>query len=230
MKRSEINAIMRDADDFIRSHGFHLPPFAYWSPEVWAAVGEEAREIVECGLGWDITDFGSGDYPNIGLFLFTIRNGRPQNLRQMRGKLYCEKLLIVGEGQVTPLHFHWHKTEDIINRGGGDLVLQLYNATPDERLADTPVTVSVDGVRRTAPAGGKIVLTPGESITLVDHCYHEFWAEGGRVLAGEVSLVNDDAADNRFYRPVGRFPQIVEDAAPLHLLTQDYGRFTTIAS
>ena len=227
MKRSEINAIMRDADDFIRSHGFHLPPFAYWTPEVWATTGDEAREIVECDLGWDITDFGSGNYEKVGLFLFTIRNGHPANLKRMRGKLYCEKLLISDIDQVTPMHFHWHKTEDIINRGGGNLVIQLYNAAPDERLCDTDVVVSVDGVRRTVPAGGKVVLTPGESITLEDHCYHEFWAEGGRVLVGEVSLVNDDTKDNRFYRPVGRFPQIEEDAAPLYLLMQDYSRYTT---
>jgi D-lyxose ketol-isomerase len=225
MKRSEINAIMRDADAFIRSHGFHLPPFAYWTPEAWVVAGAEAREIAECGLGWDITDFGSGNYEKCGLFLFTIRNGRPENLKLMRGKLYCEKILIVDIDQVTPMHFHWHKTEDIINRGGGNLVIRLYNATPDEGLGGSDVTVSVDGVRRTVPAGGKISLTPGESITLVDHCYHEFWAEGGRVLAGEVSLVNDDAADNRFYRPVGRFPEIAEDAAPLYLLAQDYTRY-----
>ena len=137
MKRSEINAIMRDADDFIRSHGFHLPPFAYWTPEVWATTGDEAREIVECDLGWDITDFGSGNYEKVGLFLFTIRNGHPENLKRMRGKLYCEKLLISDIDQVTPMHFHWHKTEDIINRGGGNLVIQLYNAAPDERLCDT---------------------------------------------------------------------------------------------
>ena len=229
MKRSEINAIMCDADDFIRSHGFRLPPFAYWTPAVWAAMGDEAREIVECDLGWDITDFGSGNYEKVGLFLFTIRNGHPANLKRMRGKLYCEKLLISDIDQVTPMHFHWHKTEDIINRGGCNLVIQLYNAAPDERLSDTDVVVSVDGVRRTVPAGGKVVLTPGESITLEDHCYHEFWAEGGRVLVGEVSLVNDDTKDNRFYRPVGRFPQIEEDAAPLYLLMQDYSRYTTVA-
>jgi D-lyxose ketol-isomerase len=229
MKRSEINAIMRDADDFIRSHGFHLPPFAYWTPEAWAAMGEEAREVVECDLGWDITDFGSGDYEKVGLFLFTIRNGHPENLKRMRGKLYCEKLLISDIDQVTPMHFHWHKTEDIINRGGGNLVIQLYNAAADERLSDTDVVVSIDGVRRTVSAGGKVMLTPGESITLEDHCYHEFWAEGGRVLVGEVSLVNDDTKDNRFYRPVGRFPQIEEDAAPLYLLMQDYSRYITFA-
>ena len=225
MKRSEVNAIIQDADAFIRSRGFHLPPFAYWTPQVWATKGPEVREIVERGLGWDITDFGSGDYRKIGLAVFTIRNGHPENLKRMRGKLYCEKVLVVGVDQVTPMHFHWTKTEDIINRGGGNLVIQLYNATPDEGLADTDVTVSIDGVWRTVPAGGKVVLTPGESITLVDHCYHEFWAEGSPVLAGEVSLVNDDTADNRFYRPVGRFPEIVEDVPPLYLLVQDYARY-----
>jgi len=225
MKRSEVNAIIQDADAFIRSRGFHLPPFAYWTPQVWATKGPEVREIVERGLGWDITDFGSGDYQKVGLAVFTIRNGHPENLKRMRGKLYCEKILVVGEDQLTPMHFHWTKTEDIINRGGGNLVIQLYNATPDEGLADTEVTVSIDGVQRTVPAGGKVVLTPGESITLVDHCYHEFWAEGGRVLAGEVSLVNDDNTDNRFYGPVGRFPEIAEDVPPLYLLVQDYARY-----
>lgn len=225
MKRSEINTIMRDADAFIREHGFHLPPFAYWSPQEWALKGAEVREIVECGLGWDITDFGGGDYARVGLFLFTIRNGHSRNLKQMRGKLYCEKLLISDVGQVTPMHFHWGKTEDIINRGGGDLVIRLYNATAGEGLADTDVTVSVDGMQRVVRAGGKVVLTPGESITLVDHLYHEFWGEGSRVLVGEVSLVNDDTADNRFLAPIGRFPEIEEDEPPLHLLTKDYARF-----
>lgn len=41
MKRSEINAIMREADAFMKAHGFHLPPFAYWTPEDWRSKGEE---------------------------------------------------------------------------------------------------------------------------------------------------------------------------------------------
>src|SRR5512137_281463 len=210
MKRSEINAIIREADDFIRAHGFHLPPFAHWTPDEWKAKGPEVREIVDRKLGWDVTDFNLGEYRKMGLLLFTIRNG---DVKDPESKPYAEKIMMVDVDQITPMHFHWHKTEDIINRGGGNLVIQLYNATPDERLSDTDVVVSVDGVRRTVPAGRKVILTPGESITLEDHCYHEFWAEGGRVLVGEVSLVNDDTADNRFYRRVGRFPQIDEDAA-----------------
>jgi len=225
MKRSEINAIMHDAKVFIQERGFHLPPFAHWTPQDWTTKGPEAREIVENQLGWDITDFGQGDYPRAGLFLFTIRNGHPHNLKTMQGKIYAEKIMIVAVDQVTPLHFHWHKTEDIINRGGGKLAIQLYNSTPDEKLAATDVTVSLDGITRTVKAGGLVTLSPGESITLPPHLYHKFWGAESRVLVGEVSVVNDDKADNRFHQKMGRFPQIEEDEPPLHLLVTDYAKF-----
>ncbi len=228
MKRSEINAIMADADAFIRSRGFYLPPFAYWTPADWATQGEEVREIVDRELGWDITDFGSGDYRNVGLFIFTIRNGDPANLPKLGGKLYAEKILVCDPGQVTPMHFHWRKTEDIINRGGGDLIIQLYNATADEGLAGSDVTVSTDGVVRTVKAGDTVRLRPGESITLPGRLYHKFWGDRERVLVGEVSLVNDDNTDNRFYEPVGRFPEIEEDEPPRYLLCKDYARYYRI--
>jgi len=225
MKRSEINAIMREADAFIKARGFYLPPFAYWTPEDWSTKGEEVREIVENGLGWDITDFGSGDFERQGLFLFTLRNGHPRNWQTLQGKLYAEKIMIVGVDQVTPMHFHWNKSEDIINRGGGKLVIQLYNATDDEGLADTDVAVSIDGMRRVVRAGDSVVLGPGESITLPTRLYHKFWGAQERVLVGEVSMVNDDNADNRFYRSIGRFPEIEEDEGPVYLLTTDYARY-----
>ncbi len=225
MKRSQINAIMAEADAFARAHHFYLPPFAYWTPEEWRRKGPEAREIVEHNLGWDITDFGLGDYAGMGLFLFTIRNGSVDNLRLGQGKVYAEKLLIVDVDQVTPYHFHWQKVEDIINRGGGKLLLQLYNSTPEGGLDDTDVTVSLDGVVRTLRAGAIVTLGNGESITLPTGLYHKFWGAEGRVLVGEVSTVNDDHTDNRFLDPVGRFPEIEEDEPPLHLLMGDYGRY-----
>ena len=154
MKRSEINAIMQEAKRFLAHNQFHLPPFAAWTPDEWRAKGSEVREITESQLGWDITDFGSGDFLKRGLFLFTLRNGRLANLQSMQGKLYAEKIMIVEIGQVTPLHFHWQKTEDIINRGGGKLVVQLYNSTADDQLAQGEITVSLDGVTHTVPAGG----------------------------------------------------------------------------
>ena len=225
MKRSEINSIIRSADAFIRTQGFYLPPFAYWTAQDWQEKGVEVSEIVESSMGWDITDFGLGDFAKFGLFLFTLRNGNPKNLESGNGKFYAEKIMVVEDGQKTPLHFHWSKMEDIINRGGGKLKLRLYPASADESLVRTgEVNFSVDGCRRRINAGEVVTLDPGESITLQQLCYHEFWGEG-RVLVGEVSLVNDDNHDNRFFQSVGRFPMIEEDEAPLHLLVGDYDKY-----
>lgn len=230
MKRSEINRIIRKADAFLTDRQFHLPPFAYWKPVDWRAKGEEVREIVDRGLGWDITDFGRGDFEGCGLFLFTIRNGDPAHLGSGRGKLYAEKVLVVEPDQLTPLHLHRVKTEDIINRGGGRLGLKLYWESGEGELDDRDVVVRVDGVPRTVAAGGTVVLEPGESITLPDGLYHAFWGIDRRVLVGEVSLVNDDATDNYFYEDVGRFPEIEEDEDPLHLLVNDYERYVAYAT
>ncbi len=222
MKRSEINAIIRDADAFLRLSGFYLPPFAYWTLEDWQSKREEAHEIIDRRLGWDVTDFGQGNYRNVGLCLFTLRNGSPENLTTLRGKTYAEKILIVDRGQVTPLHFHRIKMEDIINRGGGKLVVQLYNSTPDERLDPSDVVVNTDGLKHTIQAGDKVILHPGESITIPQYCYHTFWAEESRALVGEVSLVNDDSLDNRFYEQMDRFSMVEEDELPFRLLVSDY--------
>jgi D-lyxose ketol-isomerase len=229
MKRSEINSIMRDSNAFIQQHCFFLPPFAYWKPEEWSHKGEEVAEIVNRQLGWDITDFGSGDFEHIGLFVFTIRNGDPENLKLGMGKLYAEKILIVNVNQVTPMHFHWKKVEDIINRGGGNLKIQVYNSTANDQLDDTDVNVSVDGIKRVVPAGEVITLSPGESITITEHLYHKFWGAENRVLVGEVSTVNDDRTDNRFLEPVGRFPEIEEDSPPMHLLCTDYPTYYNLS-
>jgi len=224
MKRSRLNDLMRRAVSFMEERGFHLPPFAFWGPKEWTEKGERYDEIRDNQLGWDITDFGRGDFNNIGLLLFTLRNGNPY--LDKYDKTYAEKVLIVEEGQVTPYHFHWNKMEDIINRGGGNLMIELRNSTPEEKLAETPVEIVVDGRRSTIEAGERIRLTPGESITLCPGLYHKFWAEEGqgRVLAGEVSQVNDDDRDNRFLEQekVSRFSELEEDEEPLYLLANEY--------
>ncbi len=225
MKRSEINAVMQDVDAFLHRLQFHLPPWAYWSLDEWVARKADAQEVIDRRLGWDITDFGRGNFREYGLFLFTIRNGTLDALRAGKGKSYCEKILVGDPGQMNPLHYHWTKTEDIINRGGGNLIVQLYNATPESGLAESDVIVMCDGVKRTVPAGGTLCLKPGESVTLEPYCWHRFWFEAGRVLMGEVSLVNDDNTDNCFNELLGRFPTVEEDEAPLHLLVNDYALF-----
>ena len=220
MKRSEVNAVINEMKDFLETHRFMLPEWAYWPPERWKGAYERCFEIVDNKLGWDITDFGSGNFDRTGLSLFTIRNGNWDK----KDKMYCEKIMVAGEEQVTPMHYHWNKTEDIINRGGGNLVMELHYATPDDRLSNDQVTVSIDGVLTTVEAGKPLILRPGQSICLRSHLYHRFYGEkgSGMVLIGEVSLVNDDSNDNKFYEPVGRFPEIVEDVRPVHLLVNDY--------
>ncbi len=223
MKRSEINATMKKALALFEEYKISLPPFVKWTPEQWAAKGPEAQEIRDNMLGWDITDFGQGDFSKIGLFLITLRNGNQADPEKYP-KPYAEKLMMVQENQITPMHFHWFKMEDIINCGGGNLMIELYNSTPDEQLSDTDITVTMDGVKHTFPAGTVVRLTPGESITLTRGLYHRFWGEEGKgtVLVREVSMTNDDNTDNRFYDPTGRFPEIEEDEAPLYLLCNEY--------
>ena len=223
MKRSEINSIIRSANAFMSEKQFVLPPWSKWDVKDWIKNKNESEEIIRNMLGWDITDFGSGDFYKRGLFLFTIRNGK----FNVDKKPYAEKIMIVEENQETPMHFHWAKMEDIINRGGGNLVIELYNATSENKLDTTTVHFKTDGITRTVKAGGKVILTPGESICLEPGMYHRFYGEAGKgkVLVGEVSMVNDDSKDNCFYETVGRFPVIEEDEKPLHLLVCDYSKF-----
>jgi D-lyxose ketol-isomerase len=224
LKRSRVNDIIRESDSFIRSFGYVLPPFAYWTPEEMQA--RRPSGIVDARLGWDITDYGQGKFQELGLFLFTVRNGRPADLSRGRGMLYAEKIMISRKNQLSPMHRHVVKAEDIINRGGGTLVLELF--MPDREGNIDPsaeVEVPADGVVRKLPAGGLLKLAAGESVTLLPGVWHGFWGEGGDVLVGEVSTVNDDLTDNIFRDPIGRFSQIEEDEAPLHLLVSDYERW-----
>lgn len=223
MKRSRINEIIREADAFIRSFGYFLPPFAYWSPAEMKHRRGEIDMIVERRMGWDITDYGQGRFDELGLFLFTVRNGIAADLERGEGMLYAEKIMISREEQISPMHRHYAKAEDIINRGGGALVLELFMPAADGTIDEkAEVSVPVDGIRRQLPAGGRLKLRPGESVTLMPGVWHAFWGEGGDVLIGEVSTVNDDLTDNWFRDPIGRFSSVEEDEAPLHLLVSDY--------
>ncbi len=223
MKRSEINQLIKDALVFFDRMNFKLPPWGYWSPVDWKQNRKNCEEIFENRLGWDLTDFGTGNFQATGLLLFTIRNG---NLKR-DSKPYAEKIMIVDENQVTPMHFHWSKMEDIINRGGGNLVMELLPSDEDEDFADHPFEVSLDGIRRTFQPGDRVTLLPGASITLYQGLYHKFYGEPGKgkVLVGEVSAVNDDHSDNHFHGGIGRFPEIIEDEPPVHLLVSDYQKF-----
>ena len=222
MKRSEINEAIKYMEELIRKHKFELPPFCNWTPEEWQTKNEEYDEIRDNMLGWDITDYGLGDWEKVGFALITIRNGNQKDERYK--KTYAEKLLMLKEGQHSPMHFHWTKSEDIINRGGGTLIIHLYNDNGNGEFADSDVLVNADGRSYYVKAGTGVELKPGESITLWPHQYHDFDVKTGTgdVLIGEVSMCNDDTSDNRFFEEVGRFPIIEEDVLPYRLLCNEY--------
>ena len=224
MKRSEINRALREMEGMLAKYRFSLPPFCRFSPEEWANKGHEYDEIRHNMLGWDITDYGLGDFDRVGFSLITLRNGNLAR-QDLYPKPYAEKLLYIREGQYSPNHFHWHKMEDIINRGGGTLLIRVFNSLPDEEMDRVSgVTVHLAGVVRTVPAGTQVRLEPGMSISIQPRLYHDFTVEPGTgpVLIGEVSQVNDDNTDNRFNPPVGRFPAIEEDEPPYRLLCNEY--------
>lgn len=224
MKRSQINTAIQRMEEMAVRHGFSLPPFCGFSPEDWKGKGHEYDEIRDNMLGWDVTDYGQGDFENLGFSLITLRNGNLA-LKDKYPKTYAEKLLYLEQTQYSPLHFHWSKMEDIINRGGGNVLIRVYNATPDEAgFCDGDVRVCSDGRTYFVPAGTQVRLCPGESISIYPYMYHDFTVEKGTgaVLLGEVSMCNDDVNDNRFHKPLGRFSSVEEDAPPYRLLCNEY--------
>ena len=224
MNRSQINAALREMEEMIRAYRIALPPFCGFSPEQWKSLGHEYDEVRDCMLGWDITDYGLGDFDRVGFSLITLRNGN-RAMPERYPKVYAEKLLYLKEGQYSPMHFHWYKTEDIINRAGGNVLIRVFNSLPDEEIDRvSPVTVHVDGCESVVPAGTQVRLRPGQSICITPYLYHDFEVEpgSGPVLLGEVSQCNDDEHDNRFNPPVGRFPAIEADAPPYRLRCSEY--------
>lgn len=223
MKRSEINAAIRWVMDTLKSRGVRLPALAYWSPEEIRARRRDIDVVRRLALGWDVTDFGSGDFANIGAVLYTVRNGLVDD--GSVGVPYCEKYIVMRDGQRMPSHYHAFKTEDIINRFGGRLAIRLWNAIPGTvRTLDTEVVVDMDGFRRSIPAGEEIYVLPGESITLAPNVAHQIASEkgSGDVILGEVSKINNDNTDNFFLDGAPRFTKVEEDEPPIHLLCNEY--------
>lgn len=224
MKRSQINYAIDKAHAIAETFRVCLPEFAFFTADAWRKQPlEEWGEVLDLQLGWDITDFGRGDFGKVGLTLLTLRNGALNSTAYP--KPYAEKMLQIQQEQQTPWHFHRYKMEDILNRGGGDLCMQLGWAT-DEALFDErrTVEVRVDGRRRTFKPGETLVLKPGQGVCLPPRLYHRFWAEKAFVLGWEISMVNDDKCDNHFLEPGGRFPAIEEDVPVKWLLCNEYNR------
>ena len=103
MKRSEINKALKELEAMCREYKCYLPPFCGFTPEQWQSIGHEYDEVRDCMLGWDITDYGLGDFDKVGFSLITIRNGN-RKMPEKYPKVYAEKLLYIKEGQYAPNH------------------------------------------------------------------------------------------------------------------------------
>lgn len=230
MNRTTINQSIRDALAVARHFQFALPPYAHWTPAEWDEAGAEHDEVRHCMLGWDVTDFGSGDFENIGRVLFTLRNGRTNDPRYP--KPYAEKLLVDPENQRAPAHYHRSKREDIICRHGGNILVQLTRATPEGQPGSESFSIQVNGGTRLLSPGEIVRLRPGESLTIPPGTIHQFWAEEGTgwefegkrySLSSEISSVCDDWNDNVFFASwAARFPKVVEDAPRDFYLCGEY--------
>ncbi len=222
LNRSQINASISSAIEIFARYSIHLPPFAFWTTEEWRHKGHEADELRNCMLGWDVTDFCSGRFAQIGRTLFTLRNG---SVRQPGyGKTFAEKLILDPEGQRAPAHFHIFKTEDIINRAGGNVLVQLSKATAENTRSPESFSIQVDGESVRLESGGIVRLRPGQSVSLPPRTIHQFWGEEGTgtSVSGEVSSVCDDYTDNFFLEGMCRFPEIDEDEPRRYYLCNEY--------
>lgn len=222
LKRSAINHSISMARHYFKELGLRLPPFAAWTVDDWNQKGSECDEIRHCMLGWDVTDFGSGRFTEIGRTLFTLRNG---TLRKPGyTKSYAEKYILDPEGQRAPAHYHRGKMEDIINRGGGVVCVQLTPTVADGSRNDQPFTARVDGQEVKLAPGEVIELRPGQSVCIPPRTIHQFWGKNGTgyTVSGEVSTVCDDWNDNCFLEPASRFPEIDEDEPPIAYLCSEY--------
>jgi D-lyxose ketol-isomerase len=175
--------------------------------EIHAAIRRAAGAFAQSGWSlppnpkWDVTDFGLRRFEQVGLVLVNLTE-EPE---------YCEKLMFSMENQVTPMHAHRIKKEDIICRAGS-LALELWRDHPSRCKMGEPVLLKRNGIEFAAETGRPFTIAAGERVTLVPGVYHAFRGHGGDCIVGEVSTANDDANDNFFVDPdIGRFPEIEED-------------------
>ena len=174
-------------------------------------VFEKHHWVLPPNPKWDVTDFGLGDFRSSGLILINLAEE----------KEYCEKLMFAYPNQVTPLHTHKQKKEDIIVRWGS-LKVELWDGLPDENNRGNSFEVQISGQKQTVRNGNEIVITAGGRITLTPGIYHAFWPVSEECIIGEVSTANNDLNDNFFINPnIGRFAEMVEDEQAVVRLVSD---------
>ena len=223
MKRSDINKAILWAKELLKANNIFLPDYSNWTIDEWKANLDRTETIRKVALGWDVSEFGMGDFNKVGCVLYTMRNGSVKD--PSLGVPYCEKYLLFKDGQRLPNHYHVSKTEDIINRSQGVMQLFLWKVDPETgKPTDADVEVYMDGIPYSFKPGEEILVYPGNSITLPPYVTHIFGPKPGtgELVAGEVSAINDDNTDNYFLEDTSRYSKIEEDEAPLHPLCNEY--------
>ena len=94
MKRSEINKALKELEAMCQKHCCYLPPFCNFTPAQWQEIGHEYDEVRDCMLGWDITDYGLGNFDKFGFSLITIRNGN-RAMADKYPKVYADRKSVV---------------------------------------------------------------------------------------------------------------------------------------
>ena len=229
MKRSFIDRRIDAMLELCDRHGFKLPPFALWGEAEYRADPDSAQRIAQGGLGWNVVEFTPERYATDGITVFTTRMGDWRGLASGRGRLYAEKAIMAEHGQRAPHHYHVVKTEDILNRGGARFIVELFKVDRSGQRLNERFKVLKDTKLLTLSAGDRVTLEPGESIVLEPFVAHAFWAEGGAVLAGEVSLANDDASDNYFLPALAPVRPIEEDEDKRYVTVRDHRKLAPIS-
>lgn len=230
LKRSIINSSIETAKKALKHFNIYLPYYSEWSTDSWKNAGNEYDEIRTCMLGWDVTDFGSKDFYNIGRVLFTLRNGRAGNPKFP--KEYAEKILIDPEIQRAPAHFHLSKREDLICIAGGNILVQVSRADEEGQPSKERFSLQVDGRTVQLEPNATVRLQPGMSICIPPRTIHQFWGEEGTgykidgvgyTISREISSICDDWNDNVFLEAnCLRFPEIEEDEVQKYYLCSEY--------
>lgn len=223
MKRSHTNQALKELEDMCEKNCGYLPPFCHFTPEQRQSIDHDYDKVRNCMLDWDITDYGVGDSDILAFSLITLRNEN-RAMVDNYSKVYVEKLLYLKEGQYASNHFQWYKTEDIINRVGGNVLIRIRSSLSNEENDYEPDAAVYTASRiNSASVGTQICLTPGERIHVQQYLYHAFSEEKktGSVLLGKVSMDNDDTG-NRCNPTVGRFPKIRDYEPQYRLLCNEF--------
>ncbi|WP_123791918.1 D-lyxose/D-mannose family sugar isomerase [Pacificibacter maritimus] len=75
-------------------------------------------------------------YGTRGVQLTCLRQSSAANVAQGMSRVYAEKLLILNENQVSPMHRHDKKTKDFITCGGGAFMIEVSSASAEGGLDD----------------------------------------------------------------------------------------------